>query len=174
MDAPTAHDAAGSDDQSLNSMQDISFLLELSAPQSGYRTAIEQGGFLTPEAGLGMVFDRANVDHILRHHELFSSQCELNLGNVRPLIPLNVDPPRHAKYRKLLDPLFAPKRMDEQEADITRRVNQLMEGFIDRGGCNFSEEFADVFPSSVFLGLMGLPEAELRMFLRLRDGILHP
>jgi cytochrome P450 len=166
-------DATGGE-QSLDSMQDVSFLLDLAAPQSGYLDAIQRGGFVTPVDGLGMAFDRATVDHVLRHHELFSSQCDLNLGNVRPLIPLNVDPPRHAKYRKLLDPLFAPKRMDEQEADITRRVNHLIDGFVDRGECNFTDEFADVFPSSVFLGLMGLPEAELRMFLRLRDGILHP
>ena len=80
----------------------------------------------------------------------------------------------HSKYRKLLDPLFAPKRMDEQEDDITRRVNGFIDAFIDRGECNFTEEFAELFPSSVFLGLMGLPEDELRMFLDLRDGILHP
>ena len=29
-------------------------------------------------------------------------------------------------------------------------------------------------PSSVFLGLLGLPEDEMPMFLRLRDGIIHP
>ena len=98
----------------------------------------------------------------------------MSLGNIRPLIPLNVDPPKHSKYRKLLDPLFAPKRMDEQEADITRRVNAFIDAFIERGECNFTEELAEPFPSSVFLGLMGLPEEELGMFLRLRDGILHP
>ena len=98
----------------------------------------------------------------------------MGLGNVRPLIPLNVDPPLHSKYRKLLDPLFAPKRMDEQEKDITRRVVALIDGFIEAGECNFTEDFAEIFPSSVFLGLMGLPEVELRMFLRMRDGILHP
>jgi cytochrome P450 len=80
----------------------------------------------------------------------------------------------HSKYRKLLDPLFAPRRMDEQEEDITRRVNGFIDTFIDRGECNFTEEFAELFPSSVFLGLMGLPEDEMRMFLHMRDGILHP
>ena len=111
---------------------------------------------------------------MLRHHEEFSSQIDMNLGNIRPMIPLNVDPPMHSKYRKLLDPLFAPRRMDEQEEDITRRVNGFIDEFIDRGECNFTEEFAELFPSSVFLGLMGLPEDEMRMFLRMRDGILHP
>jgi cytochrome P450 len=142
-------------------------------PQTNYRALIDQGGFFQPAEGFALSFNRPNTEFILRHHELFSSDGPVNLGNIRPLIPLNVDPPKHSKYRKLLDPLFAPKRMDEQEDDITRRVNGFIDGFIDRGECNFTEEFADLFPSSVFLGLMGLPEDELRMFLRLRDGILH-
>jgi cytochrome P450 len=149
-------------------------LLDLSAPQDNYKALIEQGGYVCPMEGMGLSFDRSITEHVLRHHELFSSRVEMHLGNVRPLIPLNVDPPEHSKYRKLLDPLFAPRRMDEQEEDITRRVNTLIDSFIDRGECNFTEDFAELFPSSVFLGLLGLPEDELRMFLDLRDGILHP
>jgi cytochrome P450 len=149
-------------------------MLDMSAPQSGYRAMHSAGGFLQASDAMALTFNRDLADYVLRHHELFSSRVEMGMGNVRPLIPLNVDPPIHSKYRKLLDPLFAPKRMDEQEADITRRVNALIDTFEDRGTCNFTEEFAEIFPSSVFLGLMGLPEADLRMFLRLRDGILHP
>jgi cytochrome P450 len=158
----------GGDPQSV-----LQALFDLSAPQLNYRQLIENGGFAQPAPGMGLSFDRALTEHVLRHHETFSSRVEMHLGNVRPLIPLNVDPPQHSKYRKLLDPLFAPKRMDEQEEDITRRVNAFIDNFADRGECNFTEDFAELLPSSVFLGLMGLPEGELRMFLRLRDGILH-
>src|SRR5271155_3503419 len=149
-------------------------LADLAAPQPKYAAAIEEGGFVQPAPGMALSFDRDITDYILRHHELFSSVVDMNLGNVRPLIPLNVDPPNHSKYRRLLDPLFTPKRMDERDEDITKRVNRFIDRFIDAGGCNFSEEFAELFPSSVFLGMLGLPEDELRMFLRLRDGILHP
>jgi len=149
-------------------------MMDLADPQERYLDLIAQGGFVEPMPGMALSFLRANTEYVLRHHEEFSSVMDMNLGNVRPMIPLNVDPPMHSKYRKLLDPLFAPRRMDEQEEDITRRVNGFIDSFIDRGECNFSEEFAELFPSSVFLGLMGLPEDEMRMFLRMRDGILHP
>jgi cytochrome P450 len=162
--------AAGPD---LAGAEVLAAMLDLSSPQTNYKAVIDGPGFVQPAEGLVLTFDRALTEHVLRHHELFSSRVEMNLGNVRPLIPLNVDPPLHSKYRKLLDPLFAPKRMDEQEADITRRVVALIEGFIDAGECNFTEDFAEIFPSSVFLGLMGLPEEELGMFLRMRNGILH-
>jgi cytochrome P450 len=64
--------------------------------------------------------------------------------------------------------------MDAQEADITARVNYFIDSFVGAGECNFSEQFAELLPSSVFLGLMGLPWDELDTFLRLRDGILRP
>jgi len=149
-------------------------LTNLADPQPGYLAAIQNGGVLEPVEGLTVTFSRELGDHVLRHHELFSSVGGLDLGNIRPLIPLNVDPPEHSKYRKILDPLFAPKQMDRQEADITERVNHFIDHFADRGECNFSEEFAEQLPSSVFLGLMGLPWDELATFLHLRDGILRP
>ncbi len=149
-------------------------LTDMAAPQASYQFAIEQGGVACPMEGVTITFSRDLTDHVLRHHELFSSVGGLDLGNIRPLIPLNVDPPQHSKYRRILDPLFAPKRMDEQEADITARANHFIDAFIDRGECHFTDEFAELFPSAVFLGLMGLPWSELDTLLHLRDGILRP
>jgi cytochrome P450 len=168
--------ANANDDVSANSYSNSAMraMVDLSCPQENYLALIKQGGYVDVMPGVALSFARANTEYVLRHHEEFSSRVEMSLGNVRPFIPLNVDPPLHSKYRKLLDPLFAPRRMDEQEEDITRRVNGFIDAFIDRGECNFTEEFAELFPSSVFLGLMGLPEEEMRMFLRMRDGILHP
>jgi cytochrome P450 len=152
----------------------MELMLNLASPQPGYLQVIEAGGCLQPMDGLTVAFSRELTEHVLRHHELFSSVGGIDLGNVRPLIPLNVDPPEHSKYRKILDPLFAPKRMDAQEADITERVNHFIDTFAERGECDFSEEFAELLPSSVFLGLMGLPWEELETLLHLRDGILRP
>jgi cytochrome P450 len=164
----------GMDEEPPGGVEALSTLLEMSAPQENYRRLLQDGGVAEAMEGAVVVADRVTVDHVLRDHEVFSSQFDLALGNVRPLIPLNVDPPLHAKYRKLLDPLFAPRRMDEQEEDITRRANALIDSFVDDGECNFTEDFAELLPSSVFLGLMGLPEDDLRRFLDMRDGVLHP
>ena len=141
-------------------------------PQPLWRGQLESGEMAMIN-GVAFLHSRAMNDCVLRGHE-FSTNADFGLGNVRPLIPLNVDPPKHAQYRKLLDPVFAPRRMEEQELDITKRFNGFMDAFIDRGECNFTEELAELFPSSVFLGLCGLPEADLRTFLTLRDGVLHP
>ncbi len=143
-------------------------------PQPGYLEMIREQPLLCPMDGVAFSFSRANTEFVLKNHQLFSSEVMLPLGNVRPLIPLNVDPPKHSKYRKILDPLFAPKRMDAMDADIAERFNSFLDAFINRGECNFTDEVAELFPSAVFLGLMGMPWEELDTFLALRDGILHP
>ena len=130
-----------------------------------------------PALALGgsvMVNSRALVSDALSKPEVFSSADLVEQGNTLPLIPLGIDPPDHARYRGLLDPLFSPRRMETQEADIAERVNHFIDAFIDRGSCNFTTEFAEPFPSAVFLGLMGLPWEELDTLVRLRDGLLHP
>jgi cytochrome P450 len=148
-------------------------LAESACPQPRYQQLVE-AEVMEAMPGMFMVASRAAVEATFKNNEVFSSEGFLDLGNVRPLIPLSVDPPRHLKYRKILDPIFAPKQMDAIEDDVTERVNHFIDQFIDRGECHFTNEFAEPFPSSVFLGLMGLPWDELDTFLRLKDGILRP
>ena len=149
-------------------------LFDLADPQPKYQALIEMGGVVSPAEGFTVVASRAAVDEVLRDPGTFTSRDIVQLGNVRPLIPLSVDPPEHKKYRRILDPLFAPKKMDEIEDDVASRVNHFIDAFIDRGSCNFTEELAVPFPSAVFLGLMGLPWDELDTLLRLKDGIMRP
>ena len=121
-----------------------------------------------------MVNTRALVDEALRDPGLYSSEDLVEQGNTLPLIPLNIDPPDHVRYRKLLDPLFAPRRIDALEADIAERVNHFIDAFVDRGSCDFTAELAELFPSSVFLGMMGLRWEELETLVSMRDGLLRP
>jgi cytochrome P450 len=52
-----------------------------------------------------------DVQDALRDPETFSSAIDLRLGNVRPMIPQQLDPPAQTRYRRLLDPLFSRKKM---------------------------------------------------------------
>src|SRR5215510_14821366 len=126
--------------------------------------------------GVGVIVTtRAGVDEVLRNPDIFSSSdMAHDLKSKRPLIPLNIDPPDHRKYRKLLDPLFAPQRMKLLEEPVTALVNQLIDGFGDSGEIDFATQFSIPFPSQVFLTLLGLPLEELPGLLRMKDGIIRP
>ena len=115
------------------------------------------------------------VMQALRGADLFSSDMEaVALGNVRPLIPLQIDPPDHLKYRKLLDPLFAPREVAALETEVRRLTNELIDAFIADGEVEFNTAFAVPLPCTVFLALLGLPQGDLPLFLRIKDDIIRP
>ena len=127
-------------------------------------------------SGRGVLLSRKlEIDQALRHPEIFSSNMDaVDLKNKRPMIPLQIDPPEHKKFRKLLDPLFAPRKMALLDDEVSALVNRLIDGFIDRGEVDFAKEFSIPFPSQVFLTLLGLPLDELDRFLVMKDGIIRP
>jgi cytochrome P450 len=85
-----------------------------------------------------LVAKPSDIEYVLRNPGLFSSDFLPAEVGPLPLIPENIDPPVHRKYRRLLDPLFGPEQMKELEPDITRRANELIDRFVDRGECDFA------------------------------------
>lgn len=115
-----------------------------------------------------------DVMFVLQHPEIFSSLGGAEIGQVRPLIPLEIDPPEHLKFRKLLDPLFAPRRVAELESSTRALVGTLIDEVIDDGACNFHYSVAEPLPSQVFLTMFGLPVERTKEFIELKDGIIRP
>jgi cytochrome P450 len=144
-------------------------------PQPVFRLLRESTPVLRVD-GVGLVVSgRVEIDEALRHPEIYSSNMDaVDLKNVRPLIPLQIDPPHHKKYRKILDPLFAPRQVAVLEPSVTELANGLIDGFVDAGTCDFATEFSVPFPSQVFLTLLGLPLDDLPLFLEMKDGIIRP
>ena len=152
-------------------------------PQPGYRMLRDSGPVVTLP---GVIPSRANADAhlvgrhadvvtVLRSPDVFSSRFDaVHIGQVRPLIPLQIDPPDHAKYRKLLDPLFAPRRIALLEDRTRALVSDLVEAVADDGGCNYHAAVSEPLPSTVFLELLGLPVSRAAEFIALKDGIIRP
>src|SRR5471032_344845 len=119
------------------------------APQASYRAMQEHMPVLRMD-GLVMISRHEDVMHALRHPELFSSNMDaIDIGNIRPLIPLQIDPPDHVKFRRLLDPLFSPKEAAKLEPEVRRLVNELIDEFQAAGECELSDDFAIPLPCTV-------------------------
>ena len=84
---------------------------------------------------------------------------------VRGMIPEELDPPEHTKYRQLLTPLFAPQSIETLEPMIRSWCVELIEGFVARGHCDLNRDFARQYPTMIFLRLMGLPKGGVGDFL---------
>jgi len=89
------------------------------------------------------------------------------------ILPLEVDPPEHRKYRAIVDPLVSPKAILAMEARIRVLASELIDKFIDKGECEFAKDFGRPLPVGVFLDLMGLPRDMMDEFVRWAMGLLH-
>ena len=146
-------------------------------PQEMYR-ALRATAPVVSLDGMGHVLTTKEAAmEAFRRPDVFSSAATVDtlaMGSVRPLIPLQIDPPDHMKYRKILDPLFAPRgRWPRSRSRSRALVNDLIDGFVDRGEVDFAKEFSVPFPSQVFLTLLGLP-LDGRSSLPADEGRHHP
>jgi len=120
------------------------------------------------------MFRYEDVTWALRHPEYFSSEGDpIGLAE-QPMIPLQIDPPLHTKYRRLMSPPFSSSEIKRLEPDLRNLVCERIDSFEREGRCNFHEQFATPLPTSFFLALMGLPASDLTMFLRWRDETIRP
>ena len=108
----------------------------------------------------------------LRHPEIFSSEMSMQmaLGTERPMIPQQIDPPAQTRYRRLLDPHFSRRRMEDLVPDIRRHASALIDKFVDRGECEFDREFAVPLPCTAFLSLCGERRTQERIAHTLKTG----
>lgn len=115
-----------------------------------------------------------DVAWALRHQEFFSSEGDPLGLSEQPMIPLQLDPPGHTAYRRLVSAPFTPREIQRLEPDLRDLVGQRLDALAGRGSCDFHEEVATPLPTGFFLTLMGLPEEDLPTFLRWRDDTVRP
>jgi cytochrome P450 len=96
----------------------------------------------------------------------------MGMGSHDPLIPLHIDGDMHRHYRKLLDPLFTPKKMAALEPDIRKLADELIDGFIGDGRVEFHDAFCVPLPSTIFLRIFGLPVEDAPFLISMKDRIL--
>jgi cytochrome P450 len=83
---------------------------------------------------------------------------------------VSFDPPKHTAHRALLNGLFTPKRLKENEEFMWRLADQLIDEFVDDGRCEFVSAYGQPFPLLVIADLLGVPDADHSMFRQLLAG----
>ena len=128
-----------------------------------------------PDGGSGFwaVTKHADVVAISRDTTTFSSergstfvddQTEEALATLRLTI-LNMDPPKHNRYRRLVSRGFTPRVVTQLLDAIETRAKRIVDDVIDRGECEFVEDVASKLPLEMICEMIGLPEADWpRMF----------
>lgn len=131
------------------------------------------GLFWTPYNGGHWVATRAETIHVIQSdHERFSMAEQVIPKGRRgiPTPPLDLDPPEHFKYRKIIAPFFLPKGIKQIEDSIHEVMQEIVDRVAPLGECEFMADVARHLPIIVFLRLMGLPLEQREMLLELAEA----
>lgn len=127
--------------------------------------SLDQGGYWA-------VTRKALIEEILSMPEAFSSAFNSipRMESDFRLMPPNLDPPEHAKYRKIITQrIFNISQVDGIETDARNFLRGLLDQFSPSGEGDFMAGIARPFPIAVFLKLMGMPRDRLAEFSQLID-----
>jgi cholest-4-en-3-one 26-monooxygenase len=87
-------------------------------------------------------------------------------------IMLNMDPPQHVKYRRLVQKGFTPRLVGNQEAHIRELAKQIVDRVAPRGECEFVSEVASELPMQVICEMVGVPEQDRRRLYDLSNLLI--
>ncbi len=103
----------------------------------------------------------------------FSSFSKM-IGETWDVVPTELTGEKHAKFRRVLNPIFSPAKMAALDVQVRERAKQYIGAFKDRGTCDFVNEMAVPYPVTIFLDLLGLPEDQMPQFLAWERDLLRP
>lgn len=126
-------------------------------------------------SGYWTVVNYEGILQILQNPEVFSNSVvdALDPDPAYRWIPEMLDGEEHRQWRRQLGPLFAPRAVEKLDDAVRARAIELIDRIANRGSCDFITDFAQRFPTTIFLELMGLPVDELDQYLGWEHAILH-
>jgi cholest-4-en-3-one 26-monooxygenase len=122
--------------------------------------------------GFWSVVQHGDVVTVNRDATLFSSE----LGSISLLDPderanavgvdtrgammIATDPPRHTRYRRLVNSGFTPRTMKAIEQSLAGRATNIIDLVIERGSCDFVTDVAAELPLQAIADIMGVPQED--------------
>ena len=120
-----------------------------------------------PVQGVGFwaVTRHKDLDFISKNPRLFSSEvksCLLHESEPERIElmanqMINMDPPRHLKYRRLVRSAFTPKNVDSYTERFREIARDIVARAIEGGRCEFVKDVAAELPLIAICELMGVP-----------------
>lgn len=82
-----------------------------------------------------------------------------DLSNIQMLM-VNMDPPQHGKFRKLVSLGFTPRMVARLEPKIRASAKDIVDKIARKGSCDFVREVSAELPLQVIAELIGVPQED--------------
>ena len=76
---------------------------------------------------------------------------------------LYTDPPKHTRYRLLVNKGFTPRMIGLLEQYLTHRAILIVDNVIERGSCDFVVDLASELPLQAIAEIMGVPQEDRQL-----------
>ncbi len=76
------------------------------------------------------------------------------------LMMLNMDPPLHTRYRRLVNKGFTPRMVNALEEKIHKTADDIIDAVIEKGQADFVTDISAELPLQVIADLLGVPQAD--------------
>ena len=121
-----------------------------------------------------------DVLEAFRDFETFSSAGGVALENRRAIDHrtvefqqmIELDPPEHTAFRKLVSRVFTGRRVAEMEAEIRDIVDGYIDAVASEGRADLVDDITGPFPMDVISAILGIPEADRPTLRRHADRVL--
>lgn len=115
--------------------------------------------------GYWAITRQAELDYVSKNPQLFSSAertCMLQNPSAEEIemmrmLMINMDPPRHLKFRRLVRSAFTPKKVDSYEPRFREIARDILDRAVVGGRCDFVTDIAAELPLIAICELMGVP-----------------
>jgi methyl-branched lipid omega-hydroxylase len=125
-------------------------------------------GLGPPGPGFWSLTRYEHIQHASRHPETFISGRGTNIPDFPPEVyeflgsMINMDPPRHTRFRLLVNRGFTPHQVASLEQSVHDRARAIVDSVCEKGECDFVEEIASALPLQIICDMMGIPSSEYR------------
>jgi len=126
-----------------------------------------------PEMPFWAITRHADIAVIGKQPEKFENGTTLTIRTepqpdeaMFPKTLIQMDPPRHGKFRKIVSKRFTPGALKRWHRDIERIGNEIVDGLLatgDQGEVDFVEKVAAPLPIAVIAWLLGLPGSDWKL-----------
>ncbi len=82
--------------------------------------------------------------------------------DTRGVLMLDMDPPKHTRYRLLVNKGFTPRMIGLIEQALQYRAQSIVDEVIEQGECDFVEDIAAELPLQAIAEIMGVPQEDRR------------
>ncbi|MGH9185773.1 MAG: cytochrome P450, partial [Acidimicrobiales bacterium] len=120
------------------------------------------------DTGFWALTKHADVKAVSHDHHTFSTEVgstfiltqEPEALELARLTLLNMDPPKHNRYRRLVSAGFTPRTVGHLRESIEERARLIIDNIAERGEAEFVEDIAAELPLEAICEMVGVPDED--------------